>query len=90
MTQLPTGWTYEDPYIDVQIRSRAAQLTKLLEIFRAKTEGSASEVTAAAERFIQAQDAEAIKLPEHTFGPVDQDAIAEARQNLDRVCDIPN
>jgi hypothetical protein len=55
VSQLPEGWTYEDQYIDVQIHSRAAQLTKLLDIFKAKLDGASPEVAAAAGRFVEAR-----------------------------------
>ncbi|GAB7065819.1 hypothetical protein H7J06_26845 [Mycobacterium hodleri] len=72
MTQMPDGWTYDTPQIDIVIASRAAQLAKLLDIFTPQITPEPADVAAAAHAFVAAQSTEGPKLIAHTFGPADR------------------
>jgi hypothetical protein len=86
MTQMPDGWTYDTPQIDIVIASRAAQLAKLLNIFTPQITPEPADVAAAAHAFVAAQSTEGPKLIAHTFGPADRANIDAAGVALDRAC----
>jgi hypothetical protein len=88
MTQLPDGWTYQTPYIDIQINARAAQLDTLLKLLAEKVQPEPAALAATARTFIDIQSNEGPKLKARTFGPSDMAAINRASQALDEACGI--
>ncbi len=88
MTQLPEGWTYQTPYIDIQINARASQLDTLLNLFRDKLQPEPADLAATARAFVDVQSTEGPKLKSRTFGPPDRAAIDQAVEALDQACGL--
>ena len=86
MTQLPEGWTYQTPYIDIQINARAAQLDPLVQLFTEKLKPEPADLASTARAFVEVQSTEGPKLKAHTFGPSDRAAIDQAMKALDQAC----
>ena len=86
MTQPPEGWTPPDPYIDIQINARAAQLDTLVQLFTEKLKPEPAGSGIHRPRFVEVQSTEGPKLKAHTFGPSDRAAIDQAMKALDQAC----
>lgn len=84
--KLPPGWDYQTPGIDAVIASRVAQVDKVLRAFEAQIAPTPVDVAAAAQLFVEKQQAEVTKLPAHTFDSADVYAIDGAYRALDRAC----
>ncbi|OBI99096.1 hypothetical protein [Mycobacterium asiaticum] len=86
--RLPQGWDYSTPGIDQLIAGRTAMLEKILNVFRSQIAPAPVDVAAAANLFVEKQEAEVRKLPAHTFDAADVYAIDGAYLALDRACGV--
>ena len=86
MTQLPEGWTYDTPLIDITIQGRAAQLDKIVPLFVNEITPEPFDLAVRAHAWVAAQSVEGPKLRAHTFTPADRAAIDAAAQSLDVAC----
>ncbi|OBG70981.1 hypothetical protein A5700_00905 [Mycobacterium sp. E1214] len=86
MTQLPDGWTYDTPQIDIAIHGRAAQLDTIVKLFVDEISPEPADLAATARAWVEAQSVEGPKLVDHTFAPADRANIAAAAHALDTAC----
>lgn len=86
MTELPDGWTYDTPLIDITIQGRAAQLDKIVPLFVNEITPEPFDLAARAHAWVAAQSVEGPKLRAHTFTPADRAAIDAAAHSLDVAC----
>lgn len=86
MTQLPEGWAYDTPLIDITIHGRAAQLDKIVPLFVNEITPEPADLAATAHAWVDAQSVEAAKLRAHTFTRADAAAIDAAAHALDVAC----
>lgn len=85
---LPPGWDYNTPNIDQLIAARVSMVEKVLDAFRSQIAPTPVDVGAAANLFVEKQEAEVRKLPAHTFDAADLYAIDGAYMALDRACGV--
>ena len=86
MTQLPAGWTYDSPQIDIVIHGRAAQLDRIVKLFVDQISPEPADLAATAHAWVDAQSVEGPKLVDHTFTAADRANIVAAAHALDIAC----
>ncbi len=85
---LPSGWTWQTPNIDTDIKNQNTPVAKALDLFEPKIAETPADVALAAEDYIAQRRKQMQSLADRSYTPADGAAVDKALGTLNELCGI--
>jgi len=85
---LPTGWNFNTPNIDNDIRIQNAPVDRALDLFEPEIAAEPADVAGAAREYVAARRGQMLALADRTYVPADGAAVDLALDRLNQLCGI--
>ena len=85
---LPTGWNFNTPNIDNDIRIQNAPVGRALDLFESEIAAEPADVAGAAREYVAARRGQMLALADRTYVPADGAAVDLALDRLNQLCGI--
>jgi hypothetical protein len=85
---LPTGWNFNTPNIDNDIRIQNAPVGRALDLFEPEIAAEPADVAGAAREYVAARRGQMLALADRTYVPADGAAVDLALDRLNQLCGI--
>jgi hypothetical protein len=85
---LPTGWNFNTPNIDNDIRIQNAPVDRALDLFEPEIAAEPADVAAAAREYVAARRGQMQALTDRTYVPADGASVDLALDRLNQLCGI--
>lgn len=86
--QLPPGWDWSTPNIDVYIGNRTAAIARALDLFEPEISDETANVAETARKYVAERRNEIALLRQHTYTQADGVAATAASARLDQLCGV--
>lgn len=86
--QLPDGWDWDTPNIDVYIQSRTGAISKALDLFEPHIADQPPGFAAAAHQYVSERRKEIQMLRAHTYTEADGVPVTAEETKLDQLCGV--